>query len=79
MAVTIKTAQKQDKSNVIVTNRSKQMVPIQAKPPNGDFFYEEHQLRLAPGKSVTVPRRYLNESQIENCRAKGIISVRNAD
>ena len=62
-------------AEVVITNRSRQMVPIQVKPPGGDFFYEEHQIRLNCGKSVTLPKRYLNWAQIENCRGRGDISI----
>ena len=62
-------------TDVLITNRSRQMIPLQVKPPKGDFFYEEHQVRINPGKSVTLPKRYLNWAQIENCRARGDIST----
>ena len=66
---------KADSKTVVVTNRSKQMIPIQVKPPRGDFFYEEQQVRLGPGKSVSVPKGHLNWAQIENCRGRGDVSV----
>jgi hypothetical protein len=61
--------------NTVITNRSRQMIPIQVRPPKGDFFYEEHQIRLNPGKTVTLPKRYLNQSQIENCRGRGDLAI----
>ena len=66
---------KLDTSEVVITNRSRQMIPIQVRPPSGDFFYEEHQVRILPGKSVSMPRHFLNWSQIENCQARGQISI----
>lgn len=61
--------------NVTISNRSRQMIPLQAKPPKGDFFYEEHQIRLNPGATAQIPGRYLNWSQIENCKGRGDIVV----
>jgi D-lyxose ketol-isomerase len=61
--------------DIVITNRGKQMIPIQVKPPNGDFFYEEHQIRLNPGKSITLPKHFLNWAQIENCQARGNLSI----
>jgi len=62
--------------NVMITNTCRQMIPLQVKPPKGDFYYEEHQIRLNPGQSVTLPTRYLNLSQIENCKSRGNIRTR---
>ena len=61
--------------NTVITNRSRQMIPLQVRPPKGDFFYEEHQIRLNPGKTVTLPKRYLNQAQIENCRGRGDLTI----
>ena len=60
---------------VAITNRTRQMIPIQVRPPKSDFFYEEKQMRIAPGRSVTLPKSHLNWQQIENCRGRGDISV----
>jgi len=64
-----------DDRHVMISNCSRQMIPLQVRPPKGDFFYEEHQVRLNPGKSVTVLRRWLNMAQIENCRGRGDIAI----
>jgi hypothetical protein len=61
---------------VMITNRGRQMIPLQVRPPKGDFYYEEHQVRLCPGRSVTLPKRYLNYAQLENCRSRGDITIR---
>lgn len=61
--------------NVTISNRSRQMIPLQIRPPKGDFFYEEHQVRINPGATAQVPKRYLNWAQIENCKGRGDISV----
>jgi len=65
---------KPDLKNVIVVNRSRQMIPLQVRRPGGDFYHEEHQIRLKPGESSSpLPKRYLNWAQIENCRGRGDI------
>ena len=68
-----------DRTEVTVTNRSNQTLGLQACPPGGDFFLEQHQIRLRPagkkGSSTTLPKSYLNWGQIENCRAMGKLSV----
>jgi hypothetical protein len=49
-----------------VYNRSRQLVPIQLRPPHGDFFRQEQAVYLGPGKTVTLPKSHLNEQQISN-------------
>jgi len=63
------------KEDVVITNRCKQMIPLQVRPPKGDFFFEEHQIRLNPGKTVVLPKRFLNWDQVVNCKARGDIAV----
>lgn len=58
-----------------ITNRVKQIIPIQVRKPDGDFFAEEQQFRIQSGKSVDLPKRYLNMAQIENLKARGDISA----
>lgn len=61
--------------DVVITNCSRQLIPIQVRRPKGDFFYEERQVRLSPGATVTLPKSHLYWAQIENCRARGELSV----
>lgn len=65
--------------DIRLENRSKQQIGVQVKPPNGDFFVEEHQIRLSPagkkGSTTVLPKAYLNWAQIENCRGRGFLSV----
>ena len=62
--------------SVIIENRSRQMIPLQVRRPGGDFFHEEHQIRLRPGdRTSPLPKRYFNWAQIENCRGRGDILV----
>jgi len=52
-------------------NCSKQMISIQAKPPGGDFYLHEQQVRLSPGKYVDLPKSYLREAQVQNlCKSR---------
>lgn len=65
-----------EKRNIsIVTNISKQMIQLQMRPPRGDFYADERQIRLLPGKSVEIPSDYILAPQIENLMARGHISV----
>ena len=64
------------KSDVIrVYNRSKQTIPLQVKPPRGDFFLHEQAVHLGPGKTVKLPKSYVNSSQIENLQRRREIQV----
>lgn len=56
-------------------NCSKQMIPLQVRTPGTDFFSNEQQIRLDPGKDVMLPKSYLREDQIENLRRRRMIQV----
>lgn len=56
-------------------NRSKQTIPLQVKPPKGDFFLHEQAVQLRPGKSVKLPKSYINTAQVENLQRRRIIQV----
>lgn len=58
-----------------ITNTSRQMVPIQVKPPAGDFYLHERSVRLGAGKSVVLPSDHLMPSQLENLKARTMIST----
>jgi len=58
-----------------ITNRRKQIIPINVSPPNGDFFAEQKQYWIKHNESVTLPKRYLNMSQINNLKASGVLAV----
>ncbi len=60
---------------VIIENCSKQALKFQIRPPKSDFFLHEQQVRLSPGKRVEVPKDYLMWSQVENCKARGLIKT----
>ena len=67
-------AKSTEKSEVMrIYNRSKQTIPLQVKPPGGDFFLHEQAVQLRPGKTVKLPKSYVNGSQIENlCKRRQI-------
>ena len=60
---------------VRIYNRSKQTIPLQVKPPGGDFFLHEQAVQLGPGKTVKLPKSYINESQVENLQRRREIQV----
>ena len=60
---------------VQIYNRSKQTIPLQAKPPGGDFFLHEQAIQLRPGKTVKLPKSYINDAQIENLQRRREIQV----
>ena len=56
-------------------NCSKQMIPLQVRAPGADFFSNEQQIHLGPGKDVMLPKSYLREDQVENLRKRRMIQV----
>lgn len=58
-----------------IHNTSKQMIPLQVKPPAGDFYLHEQQVRLYPNKDVVLPKDHVLEEQITNLKAKAMIKV----
>ena len=61
---------------VVITNRTKQMVGIQLTQPDGvDFYHGQQTVRLNSKQSASFPVERLMESQINNLRKKGMISV----
>lgn len=58
-----------------ILNRSRQMVPLQVRPPDGDFFLHEQQVFLQPGKSVLLPKDHVRMEQITNLKARGVIQT----
>ena len=56
-------------------NRSKQTIPLQVKPPGGDFFLHEQAVQRRPGKTVKLPKNYINVAQVENLQRRRQIQV----
>ncbi len=61
---------------VNIQNISKQMIGLQVKPNNGDFFIEERQIRINPGKTVRLLKDFLLWSQVTNLQARHILRVK---
>lgn len=61
--------------NITINNRSKRKISLQVKPPDGDFFLDEQQVHLAPGRTVTLPEEYVNLDQIKNLQSYGHLGV----
>jgi hypothetical protein len=51
------------------------MIPLQARAPGSDFYSNEQQIRLMPGKDVSLPKSYLRKDQIDNLKARRMIKV----
>ena len=60
---------------VRIINNSKQMIPLQMRPPGTSFYRNEQQIRLNPGKHAMLPYDHLRADQIENLQKKGIIRI----
>ena len=66
---------KDDGHTVMIYNRGRQVIPLQVKPPGGDFFLHEQTIHLHPGKHVRLPKSYTNANQIRNLQAKRQIQL----
>jgi len=60
---------------VQIYNSSRQMIPISVRPPGGDFFLHEQTIYLRPGRTVRLPKNFLNDSQISNLTTKRMIRI----
>ena len=58
-----------------IYNRSKQMIPLQARVPGGDFYTSEQQIRLNPGQDALVPKSHLLMDQVQNLQKRGMIQI----
>jgi len=64
------------KSHVVkIYNCSNQMIPIQVRAPNSDFYSNEQQIRVMPGRDTLLPKSHLRFEQIENLKAKRMIKI----
>jgi len=64
------------KSHVVrVYNNSKQLIALQVRSPDGDFYTSEQQVRILPSKSVILPKSHIRLDQIENLQKRGMIKV----
>lgn len=58
-----------------IYNKSKQTISLQARPPKGDFFLDEQQIRIRPKETVQLDARYIMEEQIKNLASKGLLKI----
>lgn len=56
-------------------NISKQMIPLQVRPPQGDFYLHEQQVRINPGATVMLPKNHLRSDQLQNLQSRRMIRV----
>lgn len=60
---------------VKIYNCSTQLVQLQLRVPGGDFYTDEQQVRILPGKEAELPKNHLREDQIANLKARRMIKV----
>jgi|6_EtaG_2_1085325.scaffolds.fasta_scaffold29484_2 hypothetical protein len=66
---------KQKSSVVRIYNCSSQMIALQVRPPNSDFYRNEQQVRINPGQDALLPKSHLRNEQIENLQKRRMIQV----
>lgn len=66
---------KQKAQYIRIYNSSKQMIPIQVRPPKGDFYTSEQQVFINPGKDVLLPKSHIIDDQVSNLQARKMIKV----
>ena len=66
---------KKRSATVRIYNCSRQMIPLQVRAPGSDFYTNEQQIRLDPGKDVVLPKSHLLADQIENLQRKRMVKV----
>ena len=67
---------KAKKSHVVrIYNNSKQLIQLQVRPPGGDFFTNESQIRIPAGGDVLLPKSHLRQDQVDNLVKKGFIKI----
>lgn len=67
---------KKNRSPVVrLYNCSKQILPLQVRPPGSDFYTNEQQVRLPPGKTVLLPKTHLLADQILNLQRRRMLKV----
>ena len=60
---------------VRLLNTSHQLLRLQVKPPEGDFYLHEQQVCLRPGQDAMLPKDHLRLEQIKNLQARGVLRV----
>lgn len=60
---------------VRLLNTSQQLIKLQVKPPDGDFYLHEQQVSLRSGQDVLLPKDHLRPEQIKNLQARGALKM----
>jgi hypothetical protein len=60
---------------VRIYNCSPQLIQLQVRPPGSDFYRNEQQARIGPGRDVLLPKSHLMPEQISNLQKRGMIKV----
>jgi 23S rRNA A2030 N6-methylase RlmJ len=66
---------KRSSETIRVYNKSPQLISLQVRPPNSDFYINEQQVHLHPKKSAILPKDYVIEEQLSNLQARGFVQV----
>ena len=64
-----------DSKFVRIINVSNQLISVQVSAVNGDFYKDQQQIQLAPGKNVQLDEKYLVSEQVNNLRERGLLKV----
>ncbi len=66
---------KQKSHTIEVYNCSNQMIPLQLRTPNSDFYANEQQVRINPGARIKLPKSHVREEQISNLQSRRMLKV----
>jgi hypothetical protein len=61
--------------SITIYNCSAQMIPLQLRKPNSEFYANEQQVRIMSGKQVTLPKSHLMMEQIESLAKQRMIRI----
>ena len=59
----------------VITNVSRQLIPVQVRRPGGDFYKDEQQIRIKPGETVRLPAAMLLQHQLDNCKLRHELKI----
>jgi len=58
-----------------IYNCSNQLVQLQVRPPGSDFYRNEQQVRIDPGKNALLPKTHLIQEQVDNLQKRKMIRI----
>lgn len=62
-------------ATIRIMNTGKQLLQLQVRPPQGDFYQDEQQIRMLPGHVIELPKSHVLDAQIENLQKRGELKV----